>query len=80
MLSSVLNSERAIHMNIAIMRAFVKLRELQVTDDVFAKKLVELERKFLVHNEQLTVVFAAIRELLGVGMPRQKKIRGLSEK
>lgn len=77
MLSSVLKSARAVQVNIAIVRAFVKLRELQATDQAFAKKLTELERKFFVHDEQLKVVFAAIRKLLGVEGQGRKRIKGL---
>jgi phage regulator Rha-like protein len=61
MLSSVLHSERAIHVNIAIMRAFVKLRELLVTDKNLAAKLDELEKKY---DAQFRVVFDAIRQLM----------------
>ena len=77
MLSNVLRSERAVQVNIAIMRAFVKLRELQATDQSFAKKLTELERKFFVHDKQLKVVFAAIRKLLGVESQGRRRIKGL---
>lgn len=61
MLSSVLNSERAIRVNIAIMRAFVKLRELLATHKDLARKLEELESKY---DAQFRVVFEAIRELM----------------
>ncbi len=46
MLSSVLNSERAVQVNIAIMRAFVKLREMLSTNKELAKRLDELEKKY----------------------------------
>jgi hypothetical protein len=61
MLSSVLNSERAIEANIQIMRAFVKLRELLSTHKDLARKLEALERKY---DEQFAVVFEAIRQLM----------------
>jgi hypothetical protein len=61
MLSSVLNSERAIQVNIAIMRAFVKLRELLITNKDMARKLEELEKKY---DSQFKVVFEAIRQLM----------------
>ncbi|MCA1556719.1 MAG: ORF6N domain-containing protein [Acidobacteria bacterium] len=61
MLSSVLNSERAIEVNIAIMRAFVKLRELVATHKDLARKLEEIEAKY---DAQFRVVFEAIRELM----------------
>lgn len=64
MLSSVLNSERAVQVNIAIMRAFVKLREVIATHKELAHKIEELESKFQQHDEQIRAVFDAIRELL----------------
>jgi len=51
MLSSVLNSERAIHVNIAIMRAFVKLKQILSMNKELAYKLAELERKIEKHDE-----------------------------
>lgn len=56
MLSSILNSERAIEVNIAIMRAFVKLREMLATHKELARKLEEMERKY---DAQFKVVFDA---------------------
>jgi len=64
MLSSVLNSERAVQVNIAIMRAFVKLREIVATQKDLAYKIEALEKKFQRHDTQIKVVFDAIRELL----------------
>ena len=64
MLSSVLNSKRAIHVNIAIMRAFVKLRELLLTHKDLAQKLEELERKYQLHETDIQVIFEAIKKLL----------------
>ena len=64
MLSSVLNSERAIQVNIAIMRAFVKLRELLLTHKELAQKLEELERKYQLHETDIQVIFEAIKRLL----------------
>lgn len=61
MLSSVLNSERAVQVNIAIMRAFVKLRMLLVTHKDLARKLEELERRY---DAQFKRVFDAIRQLM----------------
>lgn len=61
MLSSVLRSERAVQVNIAIMRAFVKLRELLATHKDLARKLEQLERKY---DAQFKVVFDAIRQLM----------------
>ncbi|MEW6719336.1 MAG: ORF6N domain-containing protein [Thermodesulfobacteriota bacterium] len=64
MLSSVLNSERAIQVNIAIMRAFVALRRAAASHAALSRRLDELERKHGVHDEHLKIVFAAIRELM----------------
>ena len=64
MLSSVLRSERAVQVNIAIMRAFVKLREIISTHKELAKKLRELEYKIESHDEKITAIFEAINQLL----------------
>ena len=64
MLSSVLKSERAIHVNIAIMRAFVKLREFLSTHKDLARKLSELERKIGKHDMEIKAVFNAIHKLM----------------
>jgi len=72
MLSSVLNSDRAIEVNIAIMRAFVKLREILSTHKDLARKLTELERKY---DENFRVVFEAIRQLMAPPPPSGKKRR-----
>jgi hypothetical protein len=74
MLSGVLNSPRAIQMNIAIMRAFVKLRELLSTHRELAQKLLELERKIESHDVQIKRVFDAIRQLMAPPAPAKRKI------
>jgi len=61
MLSSVLHSERAILVNVAIMRAFVQLRQLLASHEDLARKLAELESKY---DAQFKAVFDAIRELM----------------
>ena len=71
MLSSVLNSPRAIQVNIAIMRAFVQLRALLSTHADLASKLEELEKKY---DAQFRVVFDAIRQLMTPPDPPRKKI------
>ncbi len=60
MLSSVLNSERAILVNVEIIRAFVRLREILATHKDLARKLEELEKKY---DDQFAVVFQTIRAL-----------------
>jgi len=74
MLSSVLNSERAVQVNIAIMRAFVRLRELIATNKDLARHLDELEKKY---DTQFKVVFDAIRQLMA---PPQKPRRSIGFK
>ena len=64
MLSSVLNSEQAVQVNIAIMRAFVKLREVLLTHKELAQKLEELERKYQLHEADIQVIFETIRKLI----------------
>ncbi len=71
MLSTVLNSEQAIRVNIAIMRAFVQLRTLLATHEDLARKLAELEKKY---DAQFQVVFDAIRQLMTPPEPPPKKI------
>ena len=64
MLSSVLNSERAIEVNISIMRGFVRLRRLVASNASLARKLAELEDKLGQHDEQIQAIFEAIRQLM----------------
>ena len=64
MLSSVLRSPQAAVVNIEIMRAFVRLREMIGTHADLARRLDELERRFRGHDEQFVVVFDAIRQLM----------------
>lgn len=77
MLSSVLNSKRAIHVNIAIMRAFVKLREMIASNKDLAKRFDELEKKY---DSQFKVVFDAIRQLMTPPESKRKRIGFLQEK
>ena len=74
MLSSVLRSRRAIQVNIAIMRAFVKLREILSAHKELAQKLNELEQKIERHDEEIVAVFEAIRQLMAPSpaQPRRK--------
>ena len=64
MLSSILRSKRAIQVNIAIMRAFVKLRHMLAGNKELATKLAELERKLEGHDQQIHSLFDAIRQLM----------------
>jgi hypothetical protein len=73
MLSSVLKSGRAVQVNIAIMRAFVKLREILATHHELAKRLEQLEGRFDQHDAQIQEVFEAIRALLAPKVDASKR-------
>ena len=64
MLSSVLKSPRAVEGNVAIMRAFVRLRRLLVDHAELAARVAELEKNVASHDERIGAVFEAIRQLL----------------
>jgi hypothetical protein len=64
MLSSVLNSEKAISVNIQIMRIYSKMRELLMTNQEILLKLEQLERKVDGHDEDIQVIFAYLKQLL----------------
>ena len=70
MLSSVLRSERAVEVNIAIMRTFVQLRRLMDSNRGLAKKIEALEQKY---DEQFAVVFDAIKQLVADDADRKKQ-------
>ncbi|MDP2941464.1 MAG: ORF6N domain-containing protein [Candidatus Omnitrophota bacterium] len=72
MLSSVLNSERAIQVNILIMRAFTKLREILLTHKDLAIKIDALEKKYAEHDQTIKEIFRAIKQLLEPPPVRQK--------
>jgi hypothetical protein len=70
MLSSVLRSQRAVQVNIAIMRAFVKLREMLASNHDLARRLDAMEKKY---DAQCKVVFDAIRQMMSPpGKPSRK--------
>ena len=71
MLSGILNSDRAIQVNIAVMRAFVKLREMIASNKDFAKRFDELEKKY---DAQFKIVFDAIRQLMSPPEKKKRKI------
>jgi hypothetical protein len=64
MLSSVLNSDRAVKVNISIMRAFVRLREVLETNRELARKFAELEKRVGKHDEEIDAIIEAIRQLI----------------
>jgi len=76
MLSGILNSKRAIQVNIAIMRAFVKLRHFLATHKELADKLSELEHKFDRHDKDILVIFEAIRQLMEPPPAKARVITG----
>jgi len=74
MLSSVLSSERAVQMNIVIVRAFIKLRDILATHQELAQRLENLELKYQEHDNELQAVFEAIRQLLSAPAPPKRPI------
>jgi hypothetical protein len=74
MLSSVLRSKRAIQANIVIMRVFVKLKEMLSTNKELAQKLAQLERKIEKHDEEIKLIFDAIRQLMAPSEKTKRKI------
>jgi len=74
MLSTVLNSEVAIQVNIQIMRAFTKLREMISTHKELRVKIEELERKYRTHDEKFDIVFEAIKRLLETPEKSKRRI------
>jgi hypothetical protein len=74
MLSSVLHSPRAVQVNIAIMRAFVRLREALSLHKELAHQLAELERKIAGHDEDIKAIFEAIRQLTAPPEPPGREI------
>ena|ERR1017187_5229526 len=75
MLSSVLRSQRAVEVNIAVMRAFVRLREMMASHKDLLRKLNELENKY---DEQFQIVFEAIRRLMPPEPPEPTRRFGFS--
>jgi len=78
MLSSVLNSERAIQVNILIMRAFTKLRDILLTHKELAAKIESLEKKYAEHDQTIKDIFAAIKQLLDSPAEEKRRITGFS--
>jgi hypothetical protein len=78
MLSSVLGSNRAIAVNIQIMRAFVRMREMLITNKELAQKLdqleTRLEKKLASHDEAIAAILSAIRELMNPTAPKRRGI------
>ena len=86
MLSSVLNSERAIEVNIAIMRAFVRLREILLTHKDLAAKIAALELKYKNHDmrfseydKHITAIFEAIKKLMAPPPEKSRRMIGFKQ-
>ena len=77
MLSSVLNSKRAVHVNIQIMRTFMRLRELLASHKNLQRKIEEMEKKY---DSQFQIVFEAIKEIMTPPPAKQKKPIGFHVK
>jgi hypothetical protein len=80
MLSSVLNSEQAIQVNIAIMRAFVKLRQILSSHKELASKLNKLEQRVSGHDGEIHSIFEAIRQLMLPPEKPKRKIGFLADR
>ena len=74
MLSSVLRSERAVQVNVAIMRAFVSLRRMLTANDTLSRKLAELERRLEGHDQGIKSLFDAIRGLMAPPVKPRREI------
>jgi hypothetical protein len=74
MLSSVLKSKRAIHVNIIIMRAFVKLRQVLATHKELAHKLYQLEQKVGQNSTEIQLIFKAIKKMMVPPKEKPRKI------
>ncbi len=64
MLSGILNSDKAINMNIAIMRAFVEIRKIALGQNDLKKQLQDIKKRISLHDEQLNGLYDAIENLL----------------
>jgi len=71
MLSSVLKSDRAVHVNIQIMRAFIKMRQICISHEGLKQKIIAMERKY---DKQFQIVFEAIKQLLEEDQKPKRKI------
>jgi hypothetical protein len=74
MAATVLNSPRAVEMSVYVVRAFVQLRELLASNTALARKLNELEGKLKNHDEAITAILSAIRELMNPPPPKRRPI------
>ena len=71
MLSSILNSDRATDINLQIIRTFIKVRELLTTNDALQRKIMELEKKYGKHSDQIKKIFDTLT-LLALDEPKEE--------
>ncbi|MCX6719537.1 MAG: ORF6N domain-containing protein, partial [Candidatus Staskawiczbacteria bacterium] len=71
MLASILNSQRAINVNIQIVRTFVKIRELLATNEALNRKIMELEKKYGSHDDKIKKIFITLK-LLSLDEPKEE--------
>ena len=76
MLSSVLNSEKAIQINVAIIRTFIKLRQLVDSNKEIGQKISQLERKYEHHDFQIQKLFDKVREIPLLQEDKSKRVKG----
>ncbi len=74
MAATVLNSERAVHMSVFVVRAFVHVRELLATDRRLAEKISELENRLGTHDSAIRSLFSVIKNLMAPGKMRRARI------
>ena len=74
MLSTVLNSKRAIQVNIEIMRTFTKLREMISSKEILTLKVADLEKRFGQHDQQIETIFELMKKLLAEPKKSKQKI------
>ena len=74
MLSSILNSDTAIEVNIRIIRIFTRLRELVLTHKDILLKLEQIEQKITGHEDDIQMIFSALKQLVQEPNPPRKRI------
>ncbi|NQU17453.1 MAG: ORF6N domain-containing protein [Candidatus Saganbacteria bacterium] len=80
MLSSVLNSKKAVQVNILIIKTFIKLRRIMSTHISLANKITELERKYNKHDVEISAVFKVLKKLMSIEEKPRKRIGFLSDR
>jgi uncharacterized membrane protein len=80
MVATVLNSPSAVRASIQVVRAFVRLREILSTNKELAQKFSQLERKIEKHDDEMKLIFSAIRQLMSPKETKKQKIGFKREK